>query len=100
MKLKVQRAGNIKNLKPYQDNKGLAFSGLREVEVREIICGVSTHEEIEKFHEWITEKHLSNQDEFDSGAISMDVEDVKASYYNIMRMAGEIIISNLDYWKY
>ena len=24
----------------------------------------------------------------------MDVEDVKASYYDVMRMAGEIVISN------
>ena len=55
---------------------------------------MSTHEEIEKCHEWITEKHLSNQDEFNTGAISMDMEDVKASYYDIMRMAGEIVISS------
>ena len=64
------------------------------MEVREIICGESTHKEIEKFHEWITEKHLKNQDEFDTGVISMDVEDVKASYLDIMKMAGEIVISN------
>ena len=41
------------------------------------------------------EKHLENQDEFDTGVISMDVEDVKASYFDIMRMAGEIVILNL-----
>ena len=29
-----------------------------------------------------------------TGAISMDMEDVKASYYDIMRMAGEIVISS------
>ena len=85
---------SLKSLREYQDNKGLTFSVLREVEVGEIICGVSTQEEIEKFHEWITEKNLRNQDEFDTGAISMDVEDVKASYNDIMRMAGKIVISN------
>ena len=62
--------------------------------MRKIICGVSTHEEIEKFHEWITEKHLKDQDKFNSGELSMDVEDVKASYHDVMRMAGEIVISN------
>ena len=82
------------NLKTYQNNKGLTFSVLKEVEVREIICGESTHEEIEKFHEWITEMHLKNQDEFDTRVVSMDVEDVKASYFDIMRMEGEIVISN------
>ena len=63
---------------------------LEEVEVREIICGVYTQEDIEKFHEWITEKHLKNQVEFDSGVICMDVEDVKASYFHIIRMAEKL----------
>ena len=64
-----------------------------DVEVREIICGVSTTEEIQKFHERITEQHLKNQENFNSGVISMDIEDVKASYYDFMRMAGKIVIS-------
>ena len=46
-----------------------------------------------KFHEWITEKHLENQDSLESGVIAMDVEDLKASYYDMMRMAGKIVIS-------
>ena len=62
--------------------------------MKEIICGVSTQDELEKFHEWITEKHLKDQEKFDSGVLSMDVEDVKASYYDVMRMGGEIVISN------
>ena len=78
----------LEELKFYQANRGLTFSVLEEVEVRKIICGISTQDEIEKFHEWITEKHIENQDKFDSGVISMDVEDVKASYYDVMRMAG------------
>ena len=39
------------------------------------------------------EKHLENQSLFDSGVILMDVEDVKVSYYDVMRMAGKIVIS-------
>ena len=49
---------NQKNLKTYQDNKGLTFSVIKEVEVREIVCGESTVEDIEKFHEWITKNIL------------------------------------------
>ena len=45
------------------------------------------------FDEWITKQHLKNQENFDSGDISMDVEDIKASYYNVMRMAGKLVIS-------
>ena len=46
-----------------------------------------------KFHEWITKKHLENQDTLDSGVILMDVNDVKTSYYDVMCMAGKIVIS-------
>ena len=49
--------------------------------------------EIQLFHEWTTEKHLLNSDKFDSCVVSMDVEDVKASYYDVMRMAGKLVIS-------
>ena len=66
---------------------------MEDVEVREIIGGISTTAEDEKFHEWITEQHLKNQENFDSGVVSMDVEDMKASYYDVMQMAGKIVIS-------
>ena len=66
---------------------------IKEVKVQEIICGISTSEEIEKFHEWITEMHLLNQSKFDTNVVSMDVEDVKTSYYDVMRMAGKLLIS-------
>ena len=65
---------------------------MEDVEVREIICGISSTEEIQKFHEWTTEKHLENQASYNSEIISMDVEDVKASYYDVMRMAGKTVI--------
>ena len=48
-------------------------------------------EEIQKFHEWITKKHLENQDTFDSRVVLMDTENVKASY--VMHMAGKMVIS-------
>ena len=66
---------------------------LEDVEVREIMCKVSSTEEITRFHEWIMERHLENQSTFDTCVISRDVEDVKVSYYNVMRMAGQIVIS-------
>ena len=52
-----------------------------------------TSEEIQLFHEWIMEKHLLNQNKFDSGVVLMDVEDVKASYFDVMRMAMNLMIS-------
>ena len=72
---------------------------LEDVEVREIISGISSTEEIQKFHEWKKEKHLENQATFDSGVISMDIEDVKDLYYDEMRMDGKIVISR-EYQEY
>ena len=63
------------------------------MEVQEVICGVSLIEDIQKFHKWITEKPRGNQYVFESGVISMVVEDVKASYSDVMRMVGKIMIS-------
>ena len=71
----------LKELRSYQDNRGLTFWVLKEVKVREIICGVSTQEEIEKFHDWITEKHLKDQDKFNIGVLSMDIEDGGRTLY-------------------
>ena len=68
----------LHELRRFQEKQGLPYSVLEDVEVCEIICGISTTEEKEKFHEWITEQHLKNQENFDSGVISMDFEDVKA----------------------
>ena len=83
----------LQELRKFQQKQGLTYSILEDVEVKEIICGISSTKKIQKFHEWTTEEHLENQDTFDSGVISMDVEDVKASYYDIMQMAGKIVIS-------
>ena len=80
-------------LRKFQQKRALTYSVLEEVKVGEIICSVSLMEDILKFHEWITEKHMGNQEDFHSGVISMDIEDVKASYYNVMHMAGKFVIS-------
>ena len=37
--------------------------------------------------------HLLNQDNFDTNIVSMDVKDVKTSYYDVMRLAGKLVIS-------
>ena len=80
------------DLKKFKQKQGLKYSVLDEIEVKEIICGVSSIKEIQKFHEWTTEKYTENQNSLDSGVISMDVENVKASYFDVMRMAEKIYI--------
>ena len=76
----------------FLEKRGLTYSFLEDVEVLEVICGVSSTEDIENFHEWITKQHLRNQENLDSRVISMDIEDVKASYYDVMCMPCKIVI--------
>ena len=57
---------------------------LDSIEVREIIMGVSTKEEIQETHNWVTSNYLKDQEKFGSKVVSMNVEDVTASYYDLM----------------
>ena len=74
----------LQELKKFQQKQGLTYFELDDVEVREIICGVSSTDKIQKFQEWTTEKHLENQNSFDSQVISMYVEDMKVPYYIVI----------------
>ena len=74
----------LEELRKFLEKQGLTYSVLEDVKVRVLICGVSSTEDIEKFHEWITKQYLGNQKNYDSGVISTNVEDVKASYYDVM----------------
>ena len=83
----------LQELRKFQQKRSLTYSVLEDIEVRKIICGISSADEIQKFHEWTKKKHLESQDTFNSCIISMDVEEFKASYYDVMRMAGKVVIS-------
>ena len=66
----------LEDLKIYQSNRGLNLGMLKEIEVRELVCGVSSEEEITATREWICRIHEMDQNSFASQVISMDVEDV------------------------
>ena len=63
---------------------------LDSIEVREIMMGVLTKEEIQETHNWFTSNYLKDQEKFGSKVVSMNVEDVTASYYDLMRMSGRL----------
>ena len=65
---------------------------LDSIEVREIMMGVSTKEEIQETHNWVTSNYLKDQEKFGSKVVSMDVEVITASYYDLMRMSGRLPI--------
>ena len=64
---------------------------LNQIEGREIVCGVIPSISI---HAWITEMYKLDQCTFGSRIVSMDVEDVKTTYYDTLRMVGELQLPN------
>ena len=82
-------------LEKFQEQRGLSYDMLDLIEVREIVTGVSTKKEIIEIHDWVTNNYLEDQAKFGSKVVSMDVEDVTVSYYNLMRMSDQLpIIEN------
>ena len=63
---------------------------LNEIEVRELVCGVSSEDKISEVRDWIKKMQQMDQDLFASQVISLDVEDVKVAYYDTLRMAGKL----------
>jgi len=82
----------VEDLSDYQDNRGLNLEMLQQIEVRELVCGVSSRDEILHVIKWINEKYTMDQDKFANQVLSFDVEDVKTTYYDTLRMAGKVEI--------
>jgi len=82
----------IEELEKYQEKRGLDLEMLKEIEVRELVCGISSDTEIENTRKWIIAKHKEDQDLFETRIVSMDVEDVKVTFYDTLRMAGKVEI--------
>ena len=59
------------------------------------MCGVSSDQEIDEIHDWVTTMYRRDQATFGTNVISMDVEDVKTTYYDTLRMAGKVLFSGL-----
>ena len=56
----------IEDLQSFQAHRGLSWKMEAEVEVRELICGVSLEQEIEETHRWISGMYQLDQEKFGS----------------------------------
>ena len=63
---------------------------LKEVEVKEIVAGVSSSEEIFEINLWMQEQYAQDQSILPTRVMSMDVEEVRITHYDWMRMTGEL----------
>jgi hypothetical protein len=77
----------------YQQNRGLSYKMLDEIQVKEIIVGVSSDEEIQEAVDWFWKNYRMDQDMFPSTVISMDCEEIKISLHDIYRLAGQMEFS-------
>ena len=82
----------LEDLEQYQVHRGLSLDMLQRIEVRELVCGVSSDEEVKEVRSWIQRMQELDQKKFRTQVVSLDVEDVKTTYYDTLRMAGKLSI--------
>ena len=66
------------------------MSILDQVEVKEIVVGLSTEQEIEEIISWFWNKYAIDQRILPTNVVSMDVEEIKVTLYDTLRIAGRI----------
>ena len=71
-------------------NRGLTKDILNQVEVREIVVGFSTDEEIDEITSWFWDKYAIDQKILPTNVVSMDVEEIKVTLYDTLRIAGRL----------
>ena len=65
-----------------QKDTGLSFQMLKDVEVKEIIAGVSSPEEILEIKLWMEDQHTKDQAILPTRVVSMDVEELRVTHYD------------------
>ena len=63
---------------------------LGDVEVKEIVAGVSSPEEILEIRKWMETQHAKDPAILPTGVVSMDVEELRITHYDWMKMTGEL----------
>ena len=63
---------------------------LGDVEVKEIVAGVYSPEEILEIRKWMETQHAKDQAILPTGVVSMDVEELRVTHYDWMKITGEL----------
>ena len=78
---------SAQTLAHWKSLRGVSYEYLDLVEVKEIVIGSSSEAQIAEFSDWVFERIKENEDIMGSGALSFDVEDLKITYYDYIRMS-------------
>ena len=63
------------------------------MEVKEIVAGVSSPEEILEIRKWMEIQHAKDQAIPPTGVVSMDVKKFHVTHYDWMKMTGELLMN-------
>ena len=74
----------------FQRSRGLAYTMIEEVEVREIKVGKSSPSQIAESVEWFWNNWVATQEKCPTQVVSLDNEQVSMTLYDMMRMAGKL----------
>ena len=74
----------------YRKNRVLSQLMLEDMEVKEIIAGVTSKEEMAEIFEWFWEQFNKDQLIFPTHTVSMDVKEVSETLYDCYRLAGKM----------
>ena len=76
-----------------QANQGLSYQMLHDVEVKEIVTGVSSPEEILEIRKGMEIQKAKNQGVLPTGVVSIDVEELRVTHYDWMKITGELLMT-------
>ena len=71
-----------------QNHRGLSMDLLRKVEVREIVVGESSRDDILSALHWFWGNYQQNQNELPTSVVSCDVEETKSTYFDFLKICG------------
>ena len=71
-------------------NQGLSYQMLDDMEVWEIVVGVSSPEEILEIRKWMEIQHPKDQAILPTGVVCIDIEELRITHYDWMKMTGEL----------
>ena len=73
-------------LENWSESRGMGMSMTNTVEVREIVVGVTTHEEIKDITDWALQKWKASEDSLPTGVLPIQVRDIPMTMHDKMRI--------------
>ena len=84
---KIPSRGEIEE---YRKNRGLSMLMLEQVQVKEIVPGVTGKSEEKEILDWFWDRYYEDQADLPTHTVSMDVEQLQTTLYDTYRMAGRL----------